>query len=193
MAAILEAAAQLIAESGFASATTNHIAERAGVSIGSVYQYFPNKDAILVSLHERHLMQVRPIITRSLEDMADPNMPFARAVRGLFTRLVDMHAENPRLHRVLAEEVPHRAAVRALHAEGERGIVERTEQILSTRPDLKVANPSAAAHVMVQATEALSRWLVHDAPVSLDRGAFVDEAVRLLCAYVQGDTEDGQA
>src|ERR1700722_1032131 len=53
--AILEAASQVFERHGYAHASTNRIAERAGVSIGSLYQYFPNKDAILVALARRHL------------------------------------------------------------------------------------------------------------------------------------------
>lgn len=54
---ILDAAAHIFGQRGYAG-TTNHVAERAGISIGSLYQYFPNKDALLVALHDRHLNQV---------------------------------------------------------------------------------------------------------------------------------------
>jgi AcrR family transcriptional regulator len=55
--AVLQAAAQVFERHGYAAGTTNRIAERAGVSIGTLYQYFPNKDAILVALVHQHLAE----------------------------------------------------------------------------------------------------------------------------------------
>lgn len=55
VALILDAGARIFEERGYSGATTNHVAEAAGVSIGSLYQYFPNKDALLVGLESRHL------------------------------------------------------------------------------------------------------------------------------------------
>lgn len=52
--AILEATARVLAERGYAGTNTNRVAERAGVSVGSVYQYFPHKDSLVAALHERH-------------------------------------------------------------------------------------------------------------------------------------------
>ena len=56
---ILAAAARILAERGYLATTTNDVAEAAGVSIGSLYQYFPNKDSLLVALEERRLADVR--------------------------------------------------------------------------------------------------------------------------------------
>ncbi|OWY61320.1 hypothetical protein B7486_64405, partial [cyanobacterium TDX16] len=69
-ARILEAAAEVFTEHGYAAGTTNRIAERAGMSVGSLYQYFPNKDAILVELVELHIAEgtavLAPILERAL-------------------------------------------------------------------------------------------------------------------------------
>ncbi len=60
VARILDTAARIFDERGYRATTTNHVAEGAGVSIGSLYQYFPNKDALLTGLAERHLAEALP-------------------------------------------------------------------------------------------------------------------------------------
>ena len=56
--ALLDATAQVLVERGYARTTTNAVAERAGVSVGSLYQYFPNKDALITALQQRHVRQM---------------------------------------------------------------------------------------------------------------------------------------
>src|SRR5262245_57051675 len=62
VAAILDAAARIFAKHGYARGTTNRIAERAGVSIGSLYEYFPSKDAILIALTEAHIAEAQGML-----------------------------------------------------------------------------------------------------------------------------------
>lgn len=68
MESIIDAAAHVFAELGYTSTTTNHVAAAAGVSIGSLYQYFPNKDALLVALERRHLHEARHILRRAAHE-----------------------------------------------------------------------------------------------------------------------------
>ena len=63
---LLQAAAQVFRAEGY-TATTNRIAERAGVSIGTLYEYFPNKEALLLALAERHVTEAERGITAALE------------------------------------------------------------------------------------------------------------------------------
>jgi AcrR family transcriptional regulator len=186
VAAILGAAAEVIANEGYAAMTTNKVAARAGVSIGSLYQYFPNKQAILVSLLEEHLAHVHPVIERSLDELSDPGVPYAEAMHRMFVRLLALHRDaDPRLQRALGEEVPQPPHVREQRRRREAGYVIRVAAILRERPDVRAYNPEMAAQVLVEATSALSRWLAHDAPPGLDREAYIREAVRLLTAHLQ--------
>jgi AcrR family transcriptional regulator len=184
VAAILEAAAQLIAEDGYAAASTNRIAGRAGVSIGSLYQYFPNKEAILIGLIEQHQRAIQPVIERSLVQLRDPSVPLASAMRELFQRLVAAHADSPRLNRALTEEVPHPPDLRRRERERDQAYVERLAEILARRPEARIRDPLVAAQVLVQATTALARWISHDAPEHVGRDVLIDEAAGMLTAYV---------
>jgi AcrR family transcriptional regulator len=179
--AILEAARELIARDGFKSLSTNTVARRAGVSVGSLYQYFPNKTSILGALIERHVAEVEPAIDHSLDELADPTIPYAVALRRLFGRLIDLHRAHPHLHDMLIGDAP--PDVLALRREREQDYVARTAAIFRARADVTVKNVLAAAQVTVLTAEALSHFLVHSAPPDLDREAFVDEAVQLLASY----------
>jgi AcrR family transcriptional regulator len=185
--AILEAAAGLIARDGYPGLTTNKVAERAGVSIGSLYQYFPNKEAILVALLERHMSAIAPVIEESMRELADPKVPFPDAVRRLLLRLLDRHRDHPRLQRALTEEVPHPRHIRALQRQRDQEYTTRAAEIMRSRPDVHVRHVDAAAHVLVQTISALSRWLAHEPPDDVDRQACLEEVVRLLTAFAEAD------
>ena len=104
---MLDAAVKLLKRGGASWVTTNRIAATAGVSIGSVYQYFPNKHALFAALHDRHLRQVDAIMQKrtaacaetSLEDLA----------RSWIDGMVEAHVGDPELSELLYSEVPHRA------------------------------------------------------------------------------------
>jgi AcrR family transcriptional regulator len=105
--AILDAVIRLLKRSGASAITTNRIAETAGVSIGSVYQYFPNKDAIFVALHERHIDQVDRVLRRKIAENATVTLD--GLVTGLLDGMIEAHASDPELAILLETEVPHRA------------------------------------------------------------------------------------
>lgn len=102
---VLEAAAQVFVREGI-DATTNRIAERAGVSIGTVYQYFPNKQALLYAIAERHVAAARARLTEVFADLRARTPPFEETVRSVVTAVVRLHADRPLLHRVLDQYAP---------------------------------------------------------------------------------------
>ena len=88
---ILAAAARIFDERGYRGTTTNHVAEEAGVSIGSLYQYFPNKDALLVSLAERHVDDVATRFGARLAGLRDERPPLDATVRALLDLTVEVN------------------------------------------------------------------------------------------------------
>ncbi len=110
--AILEAAAQIFERHGYAAGTTNRIAERAGVSIGPLYQYFPNKDAILLALVHQHLAEGTAALGPHLERLSR-GARFDDVLPDIVNARVALHALAPGLHRVLFEETQLPPTLRA--------------------------------------------------------------------------------
>ena len=85
--------------------TTNRIAEAAGVSIGSLYQYFPDKQAIFTALYDRHVDEVRHVIERTMADCTSASFEdFTREL--LVEVLANVHTENAELHEIVSAAVP---------------------------------------------------------------------------------------
>ena len=109
--AILDAAAQLLIEAGWDACSTNRIAAHAGVSIGSLYEYFPGKDAVFAELRRRHGRKWYEALMREPR----PTAP-AEVIRYLVTNRVAFVLDNPTLYVALETQVP-RSAVADLEAE----------------------------------------------------------------------------
>lgn len=105
---LLEAAAQMFAREG-AATTTNRIAERAGVSIGTLYQYFPNKEALLRALAERHVQSAGVRLREVLDRLRVQEPPFDETMRAMLQAVVDLHSDRPRLHAVMHRMAPRNA------------------------------------------------------------------------------------
>lgn len=176
---ILDAAARVFGEHGYAAGTTNRIAAAAGVSIGSLYQYFPNKDAILAALSEAHIAAGTTLLAERLQD----GLPAAlEDVVRLFVRAaIDNHRENPALHRVLFEEAPRPAAMLARLRDTETRAIAGVTELLRRHPEVGVADPEFAARLTIATIESLVHRLIV-APV--DPAQLEDEVVRLLTGYL---------
>src|SRR5260221_1671056 len=96
--ALLEATARILVKEGFDRASTNRIAEAAGVSIGSLYQYFPSKEALVAALVERHIDEMSRDLLGEMARVA--HAPLAGAGRRMVELMFRAHAVDPRLHQV---------------------------------------------------------------------------------------------
>jgi len=179
--AILDAAAQVFEARGYAAGTTNRIAQRAGVSIGSLYEYFPNKDAIVVALAERELERERQEILELLEGSKRDGL--TGLLRRFVETVVAFHARSPALHRILFEEAQHPPETHACVLRFEETLAHALAGGLRTRR-LRIDDADLAAHLIVQTTESLAHRFVLRGIHELDQAAFVDEVTRLLSRYL---------
>jgi AcrR family transcriptional regulator len=184
--AIVEAAARIFAEQGYARSSTNRIAETAGVAIGSLYEYFPNKASILVAVAERHLEQMMRDIDALLA-RARPDSPTLSGWLPAFAAaMLEVHERDPQLNHVVFAEAPHPPALHACVLQMEESLAHRIESLLRETTDVAVADPDTAAHLVVQTVEALTHRFAHEGIHDLPRERFLTEVVALLSGYLRG-------
>ena len=128
--AILEAASQVFRRLGYAAGTTDRIALRAGVSVGSLYQYFPNKDAILIAVVERHLARMMGDIERLLEAEQGEEPNLDALLRRFVLALLEVHERDPHLHHVVFAEAPHPPELHACVLQMEETLAHLVEALL---------------------------------------------------------------
>lgn len=182
MEAILDATARVLVEEGEAQATTNRIAAVAGVSIGSLYQYFPNKQALVRALLERHLAQVQAL--RPPELGLGASLPLPERLRRVIDWHLTAHAADPALHRVLTALAPQVFGADALR-DFER-FYQRSvrDALLPYAEQLRPKNLELAAFVVAQCLESLTHGAVVHHPTLLDREELAREMTLLLSRYL---------
>ncbi|MDG4830321.1 TetR/AcrR family transcriptional regulator [Solwaraspora sp. WMMD1047] len=172
---LLEAAAQVFQREGYA-ATTNRIADRAGVSIGSLYQYFPNKNAILHALAERHLADATETLTGLFAALRVEKPPLEPLLRRIIETVLALHARHPVTHRLLFERSPRTPGNLDRLARLEELLVGELADHLD-RLDAGGPDRRLTARLLVTGVEAqLHRVLIDRSPEELPPavGALVD-------------------
>jgi AcrR family transcriptional regulator len=178
--AILIATAHILVESGYDTASTNRIAQRAGVSIGSLYQYFPNKEAIVTALRQQHVDEMLEVIEAAFHQFAA--QPLERALYELVKACVAAHAINPALHRVLNEQVP-----RLNQTSAEAKITTLLREFLQQRCDrIQGKNLELTLFILKQTVESLTETAVTEHPEFLQGGQLEGEITKLLLSYLVG-------
>jgi AcrR family transcriptional regulator len=182
--AIVEAAARVFADQGYAAGTTNRIAETAGVAIGSLYEYFPNKASILVAVAERHLDRMMADVDRVLDGQEAAGSSLHGLIESFVVAMLEVHERDPQLNHVVFTEGAQPHELRACVLRLEESLAHRLEALLRASPDVDLSDPDTAAHLIVQTTEALTHRYAHQGIHDLPRERFVDEVVMLLTRYL---------
>ncbi|MFJ6988091.1 MULTISPECIES: TetR/AcrR family transcriptional regulator [unclassified Streptomyces] len=164
VAAILEGAAQIFEREGYERTTTNRVAERAGVSIGTLYQYFPNKDALLWALGEEHVTELARSVEEVFAQAGALDLPLDETVGRLLEAFVASHAHRPLLHRVLYDRAPRPGDTAARLRAAQHGMGAAMAAHLVR---LGLADPALAGFLgqaFVQGLEAQAHGLLLGAP-----------------------------
>jgi AcrR family transcriptional regulator len=178
VAAVLEASAQILEAAGLAGFTTNAVAERAGVSIGTLYQYFADKDALLRAIAEREMTATLAAVAKALR--GDPEAPVEARVRAMVRAIVNAFHGRQRARK---------AVVQAVLAHGTA--VEMLAPVAAFIARAEADQPHGLARLTPEQLFVLSRALmgairaavVEEQPFFKSR-AFEDELVRLVLSYL---------
>jgi AcrR family transcriptional regulator len=184
--ALLEATARVLMKDGYDRASTNKIAAVAGVSIGSLYQYFPSKEALVAAVIDRHMHEMMQAVRDALAKVA--TRPIEVAARELVSVMLDAHRVNPKLHRVLAEQTPRTGRLENIEALDREAYALVRGYLEAHRDELDVVDPDVAAFVCVTAVEALTHAAVVRRPEILtDEKAerLVEDVTRLVVRFLR--------
>lgn len=184
--ALVEATARILIREGFEKASTNRIAEMAGVSIGSLYQYFPSKEALVGAVIDRHHEKLMRVARDATTDVA--SQPIDKAMRRLVVAAVEAHGVEPELHRVLTEQIPRTGRLENVETYNREALALFRDYLEEHRDEIRTDDLDVAAFVCATSIEALSHTAVlYHADKLTDEATetLIDEATRLVVGYLQ--------
>ena len=181
--AILQATARVLVREGYDRTSTNRIASAAGVSVGSLYQYFPSKEALVAALIDDHVSRMTQMCEKLAVDLADA--PLDVACRAVIRVLIDAHRIDPRLHRIVVEQVPRVGRLQRivdLETQG-RALIRAYLEV--RRAEVRPRNLEIAAFLLAQVVEAVAHGAVIHEPSLLENDELVEETVDLVVRYLE--------
>jgi AcrR family transcriptional regulator len=180
---ILEAATRVLIREGYTRTTTNRVAAAAGISVGSLYQYFPSKDALVVALLRRHREAMVQVLASHLEGLSEAT-PIEAAVRELVRAMLEAHGVNPQLHRVMIEQVLRKDA-RAEVGDFEPQVEAMLAATLRRYKDrLRVRDVDLAAFILVRLMLGVAHAVIVDHPERARDPRLTDELADVVLRYL---------
>ncbi|KAF0093469.1 MAG: TetR family transcriptional regulator [Puniceicoccaceae bacterium 5H] len=182
MAAILEAAVQVLTKEGAQRFTTARVAERAGVSVGSLYQYFPNKAAILFRLQSDEWQQTAEMLRRILEDTSKP--PLERLI-ALVHAFIRSECEEAAIRGALHDAAPlYRDAPEAQEARASgEGILETFMQ--EALPQVPEPTRAVAAELIATTLTSVGKQFSESPRTDAEIKAYAGALADMVCAYLE--------
>jgi len=158
---ILEATAHLLNRKPFDEVSTNHIAKKTGISIGTLYKYYPNKDAILADLSLEFMQQDAELFGRIFEGALRSRQQRGALVDNLVEALMSVHRDDAQVRGVVYQNLerlkllgPARSATRKIQAKGVTSVPELDPMLTW----VAISAINAAVHSMSQLPNELQRW-----------------------------------
>nr|WP_312989651.1 TetR/AcrR family transcriptional regulator [Crossiella cryophila] len=162
----------------------DHGLRRARISIGSLYQYYPNKDAILAELLTRHLDGDRAAETlRQYRDRPDP---IEEIVRVFVHTVIENHLDDPALLRVMIEQAPRSGELLERVTRLEWAMIGDLRELFERHPEVLVRDKDTAARLVASTVELTVHQLIA-APGSIDTTRLEHELVAMITGYLRAN------
>jgi AcrR family transcriptional regulator len=180
---ILEATARVLKEVGYDRASTNRIAEVAGVSVGSLYRYFPSKEALVAELCDRHISAMLALCETKILELGEA--PMDVAAREIVSAILHSHAVDPKLHRILIQQVPRVGKLKNVDSMNGRVAVLVRAYLEARRDEVRPKNLDLAVFMLVHAVEAVCHAAVIERSEHLRDGELHEELAALVLRYLE--------
>ena len=179
---ILEAAAQVFAEHGYEGTSTNLIAERAGFSVGTIYEYFPNKDVLLSEL-QSHWSDVCWDYLQNLPE-EDSTLPLEQRIRSMFEVWVSVLNLNRVLYSALLDDLPTRGNKWKADERFNERVTITQRELANYVDQLRVTDIALTCEILIRGVQAYLNHLVVTDPEKLDDPRLVDDLTHQFCEFV---------
>lgn len=187
VSAILDATVRIFEREGFEAATTTRIATVAGVSVGTLYQYFSHREAIVDALQDREFERAFELVRELLSENNLANTPRETTTRVL-RALMSLYSECPGLHRVLTIEGLSAVKADRVHAFDLRIIAIIRHFLAATGAPVRRENVDAAAFLAFQAVRASMLAYLLERPAGLSEESLVTEVADMILRYLVDDS-----
>jgi AcrR family transcriptional regulator len=183
--AIVKATSRVLVEEGYDRASTNRIAHAAGVSIGSLYQYFPSKEALVAALVENHVLRMRDALDGTLTQ--DPPVALAARAELLVRGMMAAYRVDPQLHHVLCQEVPKIGELQKVYG-FEQHLAEICRRYLfSVSERIRLNDVDRAVFLLVNAVPGVIRAAIQADPEAQNDGRLAEELTDMIVRYLTAD------
>jgi AcrR family transcriptional regulator len=180
--AIVKATARVLVDEGYDRASTNRIAHAAGVSIGSLYQYFPSKEALVAALVENHVQRMRAALDGAL--LESPPAALAERARLLVQGMMAAYRVDPQLHHVLCQEVPKIGELQKVYG-FEQHLAEVCRRYLfSVGERLRLNDVDRAVFLLVNAVPGVVRAAIQADPTGQNDARLAEELTDMIVRYL---------
>jgi len=180
--AILEATIQVLVKEGRARLTTTRVAQRAGVSVGTLYQYFPNKSSMLQALLKHHLDGVAGAVEQACEEVRGKRVgEMAEAITGAFVQAKFRHLDASAALYAVSDDVEGKRIARGMHVR----VIRALGDAFATASDRRLAEPMAVAEAVLGAMAGVSRSMLERGAAAGAMAIMDRELTVMVRAYLQ--------